>query len=109
MEDEEKAKLINQALNKSASFFMSQIKAFENEHTQKTLNKFIGYIKFFEDNVELLAKSIDRLNYIPKDGWEPWDLDKQAKSVLISRTPKTLTSAHNLIIADYYDEGLATL
>lgn len=48
MEDEEKAKLINQALNKSASVFMSQIKAFENEHTQKTLNKFIGYIKLFE-------------------------------------------------------------
>lgn len=48
MEDEEKAKLINQALNKSASAFMFQIKAFENEHTQKTLNKFIGYIKLFE-------------------------------------------------------------
>jgi len=107
MEDEEKAKLINQALNKSASVFMSQIKAFENEYTQETLNKFIGYIKFFEDNVELLAKSIDRLNYIPKDGWEPWDIDKQAKSVLISRTPKTLTSAFNQIIAGYYDEGLA--
>lgn len=107
MEDEEKAKLINQALNKSASAFMFQIKGFENEHTQKTFNKFIGYIKFFEDNVELLAKSITRLNYIPKDGWEPWDIDKQAQSVLISRTPKTLTSAHNLIIAGYYDEGLA--
>lgn len=107
MEDEEKVKLINQALNKSASAFMLQIKAFENEHTQKTLNKFIGYIKFFEDNVELLAKSINRLNYIPKDGWKPWDVDKQAQSVLISRTPKTLTSAHNLIIAGYYDEGLA--
>lgn len=107
MEDEEKVKLINQALNKSASAFMLQIKAFENEHTQKTLNKFIGYIKFFEDNVELLAKSITRLNYVPKDGWKPWDVDKQAQSVLISRTPKTLTSAHNLIIAGYYDEGLA--
>ena len=57
--------------------------------------------------MELLAKSIDRLNYIPKDGWEPWDIDKQAKSVLISRTPKTLTSAFNQIIAGYYDEGLA--
>ena len=108
MEDEEKAKLINQALNRSASAFMFQIKAFENEHTQKTLNTgIVGYIKLFEDNVELLAKSIDRLNYVSKDGWEIWDLDKQIQSVLISRTPKTLTSAHNLIITGYYDEGLA--
>ena len=107
MEDEEKAKLINQALNKSASAFMLRIKAFENEHTQKTLNKVIGYIKFFEDNVELLANSIDRINYIPKEGWERWDLDKQTQSVLISRTPKTLISAFNLIMVGYYDEGLA--
>src|SRR3990172_12754673 len=107
MKDEEKTKLLNQALNKSASAFMLQIKAFENEHTQKSLDKFFGYIKLFEDNVELLAKSIDRLNYIPKEGWERWDLDKQTQSVLISRTPKTLTSAHNLIITGYYDEGLA--
>ncbi len=108
MEDEEKTKLINQALNKSASAFMFQIKAFENEHTKKTLNTgIVGYTKLFEDNVELLAKSIDRLNYVSKDGWERWDLDKQVQSVLISRTPKTLISAHNLIIAGYYDEGLA--
>lgn len=106
MEDEEKAKLINQALNKSASAFMLQIMAFENEHTQKSLDKFSGYIKLFEDNVGPLAKSIDRLNYIPKEGWEKWDLDKQTQSVFISRTPKTLTSAFNLIIAGYYDEGL---
>lgn len=107
MEDEEKAKLINQALDKPVSAFMRQIKVFENEHTQKTLNKFIGYIKLFEDDVELLAKSIDRINYIPKEGWERWDLDKQTQSVLISRTPKTLISAFNLIMVGYYDEGLA--
>ena len=107
MKDEEKTKLLNQALNKSASAFMLRIKAFENEHTQKTLNKVIGYIKFFEDNVELLANSIDRINYIPKEGWERWDLDKQTQSVLISRTPKTLISAFNLIMVGYYDEGLA--
>ena len=107
MEDEEKAKLLNQALNKSASTFMLQIKAFENEHAQNSLDKFIGHIKLFNDNVGLLAKSIDRLNYIPKEGWERWDVDKQTQSVFISRTPKTLTSAFNLIIAGYYDEGLA--
>ena len=107
MEDEEKTKLLNQALNKSASTFMLQIKAFENEHAQNSLDKFIGHIKLFNDNVGLLAKSIDRLNYIPKEGWERWDVDKQTQSVFISRTPKTLTSAFNLIIAGYYDEGLA--
>lgn len=98
-------KTIDDAMDKPPSVFCLKLIQYQKKHAELIVTKHAPYVKFFEDNVEILFQDLNMLNFSKKEGWQQ---QQTVQALFFIRVPRTLFSAFQQIMNGDYYESLAT-
>lgn len=103
---EELEQLIEETQRDSPAKTSMDIYTYIEKHKEFVVNRFGGYLKYFEDYFDVLNDIINRLNFAPKKLWPQY---KSVMYLMFPETMKTLHRAFEDIVAGYYDEAMILL
>lgn len=98
-------KTLDDAMDRPASAFCLKLIQYQKNHAEHMVTQYARYVKFFEDNVEILFQSLNMLNFSKKEGWQQ---QQTVQALFFIRVPRTLFSAFQQIMNGEYAESLST-
>lgn len=96
-------KLIGDIWNKKPSTEISGIYKYQDSHSIWFLNKYAGYVKYFEHAFEFYIEIISSLNYVKKNDWK-WS--QSLPYIYLGNSTYPMFKAYTLALEGFYEESI---